>query len=94
MAGQNGYGSTSGRKPYYQSLITKDKMNECKKEYCEFIGNKAFEDDGGWSYEVWQAAQQAAFKRIADRFLGYGDIDYTGHEIARYITFLAKQDVS
>ena len=94
MAGQSGYGSTSGGKLYYQSLITKDKMNECKKEYCEFIGSKAFEDDGGWSYEVWQAAQQAAFKRIADRFLGYGDIDYTGHEIARYVNFLAKQDVS
>ena len=68
-------------------------MNECKKEYCDFIGSKAFEDDNGWSYEVWQAAQQAVFKRIATRFAGYGDIDYTGHEIARYINFLAKQDV-
>jgi hypothetical protein len=68
-------------------------MTESKKEYCEFIGNKAFEDDGSWSYEVWQAAQQAAFKRIAARFAGYGDIDYTGHEIARYIDFIAKQDV-
>ena len=54
-------------------------MSECKKEYCEFIGNKAFEDDGGWSYEVWQAAQQAVFKRLAARFAGYKDIDYTGH---------------
>ena len=69
-------------------------MNECKKEYCEFIGAKAFEDDGGWSYEVWEAAQQALFKRIAARFLGYGDIDYTGKEIARYIDFLSKQNVS
>lgn len=69
-------------------------MNECKQEYCKFIGSKAFEDDGGWSYEVWHAAQQAAFKRIANRFLGYGDIDYTGKEIAKYIDFLAKQDVS
>lgn len=68
-------------------------MTESKKEYCEFIGNKAFEDDGGWSYEVWQAAQQAAFKRIANRFLGYKDIDYTGYEIARYVNYLAKQDV-
>lgn len=69
-------------------------MNECKKEYCEFIGAKAFEDDGGWSYEVWEAAQQALFKRIAARFLGYGDIDYTGKEIARYVDFLSKQNVS
>lgn len=68
-------------------------MNECKKEYCEFIGSKAFEDDGGWSFEVWQAAQDALFKRIAARFLGYGDIDYTGKEIARYIEFLSKQNV-
>lgn len=68
-------------------------MNECKKEYCEFIGNKAFEDDGSWSYEVWHAAQQAVFKRIQNRFLGYGDIDYTGKEIAKYVKFLADQDV-
>ena len=67
-------------------------MNECKKEYCEFIGSKAFEDDGGWSYEVWQAAQQAAFKRIASRFLGYGDIDYTGKEISNYVNFLARSN--
>jgi len=69
-------------------------MTECKQEYCDFVGTKAFEDDGGWSYEVWQAAQQALFKRIAARFLGYGDIDYTGKEIARYVEFLSKQNVS
>ena len=68
-------------------------MNECKKEYCEFIGSKAFEDDRGWSYEVWCAAQQAVFKRISNRFLGYGDIDYTGKEISKYINYLASQDV-
>ena len=67
-------------------------MNECKKEYCDFIGNNAFEDDGGWSYEVWQAAQQAVFKRLADRFAGYKDIDYTGHEIARYVNFLGRSN--
>ena len=67
-------------------------MNECKKEYCEFVGSKAFEDDGGWSYEVWQAAQQAAFKRLANRFLGYGDIDYTGKEISDYVNFLARSN--
>jgi hypothetical protein len=68
-------------------------MTEGKKEYCEFIGNKAFENDGGWSYEVWHAAQQAAFKRIAAKFAGYNDIDYTGYEIARYVNFIAKKDV-
>ena len=65
-------------------------MNECKKECCDFIGSKAFEDDGGWSYEVWTAAQQAAFKRISSRFLSYGDIDYTGREISNYVDFLAR----
>jgi hypothetical protein len=69
-------------------------MNECKKEYCEFIGNKAFEDDGGWSYEVWTAAQQAAFKRIEARFRSYGDIDYTGKEIANYVDFLARSNLT
>jgi hypothetical protein len=68
-------------------------MSECKQEYCEFIGSKAFEDDGGWSYEVWQAAQAAVFKRIANRFLGYGDIDYTGKEISDYVKFLEKNNV-
>ena len=67
-------------------------MNEGKKEYCDFTGNKAFEDDGGWSYEVWTAAQQAAFKRIAARFRSYGDIDYTGKEIANYVGFLARSN--
>ena len=67
-------------------------MNACKQEYCDFVGSKAFEDDGGWSYEVWQAAQQAAFKRIASRFLGYGDIDYTGKEISNYVNFLARSN--
>jgi len=67
-------------------------MNECKNEYCDFIGSKAFEDDEGWSYEVWTAAQQAAFKRISDRFRSYGDIDYTGKEIANYIDFLARSN--
>ena len=65
-------------------------MNECQKEYCEFIGSKAFEDDGGWSYEVWQAAQAALFKRIAARFRVYGDIPYSGKEIADYIEHIGN----
>ena len=69
-------------------------MNECKKEYCDFIGSKAFEDDGGGSYEVWQAAQPAAFKRLSERFRSYGDIDYTGKEIANYVDFLARSNLT
>jgi hypothetical protein len=26
------------------------------REFCEFIGTKAFENDGGWAYEVWSHA--------------------------------------
>jgi len=69
-------------------------MNECKQEYCDFVGSLAFEEDGGWSYEVWQAAQDAAFKRIAARFRSYGDIDYTGKEIANYVEFLARSNLT
>jgi hypothetical protein len=65
-------------------------MNECKKEYCDFIGSKAFEDDDGWSYEVWQAAQQAVFKRLMQRFVKYGDIPYSGKEVANYLVYLAN----
>jgi len=65
-------------------------MIECKKEYCDFIGGKDFEDDDGWSYEVWQAAQQALFKRLADRFVKYGDIPYSGKEVANYLVYLAN----
>jgi hypothetical protein len=35
-----------------------------KQEYCEFIGNKAFEEDGGWSYEVWEASWQACLNQM------------------------------
>lgn len=69
-------------------------MKDCKKEYCEFIGNKAFEDDGGWSFEVWQAAQQALFKRLANRFVGFSDSNYTGKELVTYLRYLSDQDVS
>lgn len=68
-------------------------MNECKQEYCDFVGSRAFEEDGGWSYEVWQAAQQAAFKRIAQRFAGAKGTTYWGYEIADYVDFVSKQNV-
>ena len=67
-------------------------MNECKQEFCKFIGSKAFEDDGGWSYEVWQAAQEAAFKRIAVRFLVGKNTTHWGHEVAHYVDFVARSN--
>ena len=68
-------------------------MNECKQEYCDFVGSRAFEDDGGWSYEVWQAAQAAAFKRMSGRFLGHKSTMFWGQEISDYLNFLSKQNV-
>lgn len=42
----------------------------CKQAYCNFIGTKAFEDDGEWSFEVWCAgwnsALDAAIKAVND----------------------------
>lgn len=67
-------------------------MNECKQEFCKFIGSKAFENDGGWSYEVWQAAQEAAFKRIAARFLGGKNTTHWSYEVAHYVDFVARSN--
>ena len=42
----------------------------CKQAYCDFIGSLAFEDDGGWSYEIWRAAWNSAlihaFKHVPE----------------------------
>jgi hypothetical protein len=32
--------------------------------FVEFIGSRAYEDDGGWSKEVWDAAWQARQQEI------------------------------
>jgi hypothetical protein len=69
-------------------------MNDAKWEYCEFVGTKAFEDDGGWSFEVWQAAQAALFKRLQHRFQKYGDIPYSGKEVADYLKKASDDNVS
>lgn len=42
----------------------------CKQAFCDFIGSLAFEEDGGWSYEVWRAAWNSAlihaFKHVQE----------------------------
>lgn len=68
-------------------------MNECKQQYCDFVGSRSFGDDNGWSYEVWQAAQKAAFTRLSSRFKTYSDENYTGKQIALYIEFLSEHDI-
>jgi hypothetical protein len=34
----------------------------CKQAFCEFAGQRSFEDDGGWSYEVWRTGWNSAIK--------------------------------
>ena len=34
----------------------------CKQAFCEFAGQRSFEDDGGWSYEVWRSGWNTALK--------------------------------
>ena len=57
-------------------------MNDCQKHFCDFIGSKAFEDDGGWSWAVWQAAYDAALFAALNKFKRLGDIPLTGVEVA------------
>jgi len=38
----------------------------CKQAYCAFVGTKAFENDGGWSYEVWRAGWNSALASAID----------------------------
>lgn len=42
----------------------------CKRAFCDFIGSLAFEEDGGWSYEIWRAAWNSAlihaFKHVQE----------------------------
>lgn len=57
-------------------------MSHAQEAFCQFIGDRAFEDDGGWSWEVWQAAYFAALHAAGDRFKRLGDIPMTGKEIS------------
>lgn len=52
-------------------VLTEQKVNDMvtpheimKQEYCDFIGTKAFEEDAGWSHEVWTAAWAACLKQM------------------------------
>ena len=57
-------------------------MNNMQETFCQFIGSKAFEDDGGWSWEVWQAAHIAALQALEDRFKRLDDTQFHADEIA------------
>lgn len=63
------------------SLIETEK----RKAFCEFIGTKAFEDDGGWSYEIWEAAWNSALKRAEKTFQAFDNVPYYGSEVANIL---------
>lgn len=43
-----------------------DVKGDSVRDFLEFIGKTAAENDDGWSYEVWCAAQAALFKRLSE----------------------------
>jgi hypothetical protein len=57
-------------------------MTKIKEDFCHFIGQKAFEDDGGWSWEVWQAAYVAALQGLEDKFKRLDDTLFHADEVA------------
>lgn len=57
-------------------------MKDCQHQFHDFIGLKAFEDDGGWSLEVWRAAYAAALTAAQARFKRMGEIPMTGNDVA------------
>jgi hypothetical protein len=40
--------------------------SDSMQDFLDFMGRHSVEPDGDWSYEVWQAAQVALFKRISE----------------------------
>jgi hypothetical protein len=54
------------------------------QSFQEFIGHRAFEDDGGWSYEVWIAAWNSATDHLAHRFKSL-PYDELGQEFVNFV---------
>jgi hypothetical protein len=42
-------------------------MNDKDKKFDEFIGSVSFEDDNGWSKEVWDKAWQTAIDTLKEK---------------------------
>jgi hypothetical protein len=47
-------------------MFEPDVKGDSQQDFLDFMGRHCFEADGDWSYEVWQAAQAALFKRLSD----------------------------
>jgi hypothetical protein len=60
-------------------------MDHCKQAFCDFVGERAFEDDAGWSWEVFQHGYQAGLLAAEQRFKRLGNIPLTGNEAASEI---------
>ena len=54
----------------------------CKQAFCNFIGAGSFEDDGGWSYEVWRTAWNMALLSAIHVFEEDDDVNYYGDQVA------------
>jgi len=54
------------------------------KSFQDFIGPRAFEVDGGWSYEVWTAAWNKATDQIAKKFQSL-PYDELGKEFVNFV---------
>jgi hypothetical protein len=48
-------------------LRSQEGMSKSDEEYADFIGSTAFEDDAGWSKQVWNAAWHACLMYIIER---------------------------
>lgn len=46
------------------TTFTMTDLNECDGEFSKFIGTKSFEDDNGWSREVWTEAWRIQQEKI------------------------------
>jgi hypothetical protein len=54
------------------------------QSFQDFIGPRAFEVDGEWSYEVWTAAWNSATEQIAKRFQSL-PYDELGQEFVNFV---------
>lgn len=57
----------------------------CKQAFCNFVGAKAFEGDGGWSYEVWRTAWNMALLSAIKTFQNDDDANYYGEEVSHVL---------
>jgi hypothetical protein len=57
----------------------------CKLAFCNFIGQKTFEGDNGWSYEVWRTAWNMALLSASKAFDDEDDSTIYLDEAARTV---------